>query len=70
MRAVNRTRVSMDSRGGHRRGGMLVSAVIVGALLLALSLPLNAAAQDTTGTEISHSLGVDLSFPDEGVIDV
>jgi hypothetical protein len=48
---------------------MPACAAIVVALLIALWLPLDAAAQETTDAEISHSLGVDLNFPDDGLTD-
>ena len=67
MRVLDRTRIAMYFRC-QRTGGWLACAVMVAGLLVTLCLPLSAAAQETSGSEKAHSLGVSLLFPDEGLV--
>ena len=68
MRVLDRTRISMYS---HRRacaGGWSLYAAIIAVLLVALSLPLSVAAQESSDGEKARSLGVNLLFPDDGLV--
>jgi hypothetical protein len=68
MRVLDRTRVTVLSRLGTCAGGRLLCAAIVAILLLTLSLPLSAAAQESSDSEKARSLGVNLLFPDDGLV--
>lgn len=63
MRVVDGASFRRQLRGGGWSPGL----AMVLACLVALWLPAGAAAQDSGGAEKSHSLGVNLVFPDEGV---
>jgi hypothetical protein len=67
MRVLDRTRATIHPRMYLSR--LLSCLTIVAALLAALWLPLAAAAQDAAASETPHSLGVNLAFPDDGLID-
>jgi hypothetical protein len=71
MRAEDRTRTGNHSRGVRRFGGLLACAAIVTALLVSLWAPSAAFAHETdkVGQVQSHSLGVDLTYPDEGLLE-
>src|SRR5215204_2535426 len=64
MRVQNRT----ASQHCPRVGGWSSSVAIVVALLTALWLPFGAAAQDSNSAT-AHSLGVNVLFPDDGLVD-
>jgi hypothetical protein len=51
-----------------RAGGWSSSMAIVAALLVALWLPFGVAAQESD-TETAHSLGVNVLFPDDGLVE-
>ncbi|MDQ3225448.1 MAG: prealbumin-like fold domain-containing protein [Chloroflexota bacterium] len=50
-----------------RLGSFSMCAAAAVAVLVALTIPAETGAQDSSTTEKSHSLGVNLAFPDEGV---
>lgn len=66
MGALNRTRVTTHPRTGLRFGAWWSSLAIITVLALTLGAPLAVHAQDAD-TAKSHSLAVNLNFPDEGV---
>ena len=68
MRVLDRTRISMHSRPGACAGGWSLYAAIIAVLLLAFSLPLGVAAQESSDGEKARSLGVNLLFPDDGLV--
>ena len=68
MRVLDRTSVSMYPRRRKRAGGGLTWTATIAALLVALWLPLSVAAQESSDSEKAHSLGVNLLFPDEGLV--
>lgn len=69
MRVLDRTRISMQSRRAKLASGWSPCVAIVAALLVALWLPISVAAQESSATDKAHSLGVNLLFPDEGLVD-
>ncbi|MBW3634603.1 MAG: hypothetical protein KY456_16410 [Chloroflexi bacterium] len=68
MRVLDRTRISMHPRRGSRAGGWSLYTAIIAVLLLAFSLPPHVAAQEVSDGEKARSLGVNLIFPDDGLI--
>ena len=68
MRVLDRTRSPLQLRRGTHPGGSSLYAAIIAVLLLGLSLPLGAAAQESSDGEKARSLGVNLLFPDDGLI--
>ena len=69
MRVLDRTRSAMQSHGAKRAGGWSPCVAMIAALLVALWLPFSVAAQESGSTDKAHSLGVNLLFPDEGLVD-
>jgi hypothetical protein len=68
MRVFDRTRATLQPRRGLYSGGWSRYAAIIAGLLLAFSLPLGVAAQDSSDGEKARSLGVNLLFPDDGLV--
>ena len=68
MRVLDRTRISMQPRRGAYAGGRSLYAAIIAVLLMAFSLPLHVAAQEASDGEKARSLGVNLLFPDDGLV--
>ena len=68
MRVLDRTRSPLQLRCGILPGGSSLYAAIIAVLLLGFSLPLGAAAQESSDGEKARSLGVNLLFPDDGLI--
>jgi len=68
MRVLDRTRHAIRPCTGPCARRWLPWASLAGALLMALWLPSGVAAQESAGSEKAHSLGVNLLFPDEGLI--
>jgi hypothetical protein len=66
MRVFDRSRVNCHPRGGKCLGGWSRCAAILVVLLVALVQPSSAGAQAMSPAK-SHSLGVNLTFPDTGL---
>lgn len=64
-----RVRDLVQAQLPSRAGGRSLYLSIVAALLVMLWLPFGAAAQESDATAKAHSLGVNLLFPDEGLIE-
>ncbi len=65
MRVLHRT--ALSSQVFTRAGGWTSSMVVVAALLAALWLPFGVAAQESDAAK-AHSLGVNVLFPDDGLV--
>jgi hypothetical protein len=68
MHVLNLTRSTVHPRVRCRLSGRLSGVALVVAFVVALFGPVSAQAQETASSSQSHSLGVNLQFPDDGVI--
>ena len=68
MRVLDRTRVTLHPRRRPYAGGWSLYAAIIAVLLLVLSLPPGVDAQESSDGEKARSLGVNLLFPDDGLV--
>lgn len=69
MRVLENARVPNRPRTRIRIGRRVAYAMLTAAIAVSFGLHSNADAQDTTTSNRTHSLGVNLDFPDEGLID-
>jgi hypothetical protein len=67
MHVLNLTRSTVHPRVRCRLSGRLFGVALVAAFVAAIFGPLNAQAQESASSQ-SHSLGVNLQFPDDGVV--
>jgi len=68
MRLPDFIRSITQPRDGNRRAGIPVWAVVVALLSFTMWPPMGAAAHETGTATESHSLGVSLVFPDDGLV--
>jgi hypothetical protein len=68
MHVLNLTRNTVHPRVRSRISGRLSGVALVVAFIVAFSGPLSAQAQEAAPSSQSHSLGVNLQFPDDGVV--
>lgn len=68
MRVLNLTRTEVQPRNRVRRFGGCVGVALLVLLVALLTGSRQAQAQESTASSQAHSLGVNLQFPDDGII--